>query len=223
MPRLLCLSIVCLLLFGTIGRAEPIPITAGFVNFTDEPGGVMLTGRGFTLTGGWFPSTVRGTFWYDNCFFYACMPGEVIDFGTTTYGFSASDSSQAISGVIAGTFYKELFLDAELTFSGPRVVAPSELDGSSPRRSGAFTMEGQMVVYQDSGRMGAPVFLANVFGAGTATAFLDLDPSLGPGFQVLDLDYNFRDAAPVPEPATVLLFATGVAMFGGRLARARRG
>ena len=219
MARLLPCVLVLLLGFPTAGRADPVTITSGHVIFTDEPGSLELTAPGLLLQGDWFPSSVFGTFWYDRCSAVACAPGAVVDFGTTTYGFSADDFSETISGVVMGTAYDELFVDATLTFTGPRVHAPSDAGGVSQWRFGPFAMDGHITVYGNRSRAGGPLFAGDLRGSGTAGVIFGTHPTTANGFLVHEVRYDFATPAPVPEPSTLLLAVSGMALCGRRVWR----
>lgn len=207
--------------------ADPVSITGGTVIFTDEPGDFRLTGPGFDLQGWWFPSTVRGTFWFDRCHpdltGGGCAPGSRIDFGTTTYGIGFGDSTgiDQGSGTIGGVAYDQLFYRGQWTFHGPSVVAPTTFDESPLTRDGRFVFEGSLAAYATDSRTGLPLFSANLRGSGTARAYFGVETSLpgGPRLLVHDLDYFFDDTAPVPEPSTLLLAGTAL---GAAFARYRR-
>ena len=211
MKRLLYTAAVLSLLFARPAGADPLTVTSGFLIFTDEPGAFSLAGTDFVLTGEWFPRVVSGTFWFDQC--QPCEPGSVVDFGSTTYSFSQSDLSFApSSGVLRGTSYSELFLDAELTFNGPRVMAP--LTGGTAQ--GSFTMEGSIVAYLDRSHTSGHVWSSDLFGSGVAIA------SFGPGLVLHELEYEFVESDPVPEPSTLLLIGAGLAAGARRFTEARR-
>ena len=194
--------------------ADPITVTSGQVVFTDEPGDFFLAGRGFQLSGEMFPSTLRGTFWFDQCHpdltGGGCLPGARIDFGTTTYGIGEGDEGR---GTIGGVVHEQLFYSGEWTFRGPSVIAPATL--AEPQvRDGHFAFEGSIFAYPTDSRTGTPLFAASLRGGGTARAFFGGDSRL----VVHDLHYMF-EPQPVPEPSTLFLVSTGI---GVAIRRCRR-
>jgi len=220
MLRAFCSVIALLLVSCRPAAANPVTITSGFMIFTDEPGEFRLAGAGIDLAGSWFPRTVEGTFWYDRC---PCAAGSRVDFGTTTYAFS-TDRSAIAGGSVGGVTYSELFYDARVTFTGPNVLAPMQLnDGEATRRSGPFDFAGRIAVFTDESLSGAPLFSGDLRGSGTAHVAFGAageDPR-GP-FLLHDLVYTFEAPAPIPEPATFLLMITGLAAAVARRVAHRR-
>jgi hypothetical protein len=193
------------LLFRGTAAADPIPVTSGFVAFTDEPGAFRVAGSGFDVAFGFFPEVVSGTFWYDRCA-SGCAPGTAVDFGTTTYTFS--EGFQGNSGRVNGIDYPQLFSAGELTFTGPAIVLPSvfpEPGSPGPLLLGEFTFQGNVSLFTTESRTGPPVFSSELTGRGTARVFAGQIPA--DLFVVQDLEYTFT---PVPEPSTLAMLVPGV-------------
>ena len=222
MRRSLSAVVVLIILTCTPVGADPITVTSGFVQFTDEPGEFLLVGRGFELSGSMFPSTLSGTFWFDQCHpdltAGGCLPGARIDFGSTTYG--VGDLEDQGRGTIGGVVHEELFYSGEWTFHGPTVLAPTTFDEQPLVRDGHFLFEGSIFAYPTDLRTGAPLFSASLRGGGTARVFFGVETFGGSGPRLIlhDLDYVF-ETQPVPEPSTLLLLSAGL---GAALRRCRR-
>ena len=69
-----------------------------------------------------------------------------------------------------------------------------------------FVAEGFVSVLET----GSPEF--SLRGAGTATMNFGLDPSVPDAFRVRTVDLQFGDAAPIPEPGTILLLSAATVM-----------
>lgn len=221
MARVLCSAVALVLVLCRSAVADPLTVTSGFVIFTDEPGEFALAGPGFDLQGSWFPRTVTGTFWHDRC--QPCAAGTPVDFGSTTYAFS-TDRSAIAGGSVGGVAYDQLFYDAQVTFTGPFVFAPVQLneDGAT-RQSGSFDFMGRIAVFAGDSPSGSALFSADLRGSGTAHVFFGAatDDAQGP-FVLHDLDYIFEDQAPIPEPSTLLLMGSSLAAAAARRVTQRR-
>jgi hypothetical protein len=221
MPRTFHSCFLVFLLAGSTAHAEPLRLTSGVATLTDEPGSFSLAGRGFVVEGGWWPTVVSGTFWWSRCGLPGCTVGAPVNFGTTTYGFAEHESTGR--GVVAGVTYERLFFGGELTFSGPHVTAlPTRAgDGPAVPQLGAFSFAGHIAGYADESRVGDPLFALHLVGAGTAAVWFS--DATGGRVGLHDLEYRFTNAEPIPEPSTVFLLATAVAVAASRLKRRTRG
>lgn len=194
--------------------ADPIPITAGHLEMGRSSGSLLLIGgeRDFSLSasvgvfdaffGPWLSCTP------------ACAPGATINVGANFTGFSLRNATGTIDGE---TFFGVGGLvsgsSASVRFMGSTVAPP--LDGDTATVIAPFLLEGSFLFSQS---IGAPVTTGSFFGLGTATVTLQRD--LPTVWSYAAADYEFD---PIPEPATLLLTASGLmGVIGTRLQRGRR-
>jgi hypothetical protein len=205
-------ALAFVLLFGGTSAADPLTITSGVINFTDEPGGFDVAGQDFDLDFGWFPKVVSGTFWFDRCR-AGCPLGSTVDFGTTTYGFH--EQFQGYGGSVNGVSYPELFRIGEVTFTGPVIAIPPTLPETFARLEGPFSFHGTVSLFTEPSGT-TPIFSGELTGRGTAKAIVSID---APGTAIVeDLDYIF--GSPVPEPSTLVMLVSG--LIGGAAGLRRR-
>ena len=210
-------GLAAVLLLPSQASADPVTITAGHTEVLLGAGLARgaLQGEGFSMTFG--ADGFRAAVALD-C--VPCLPGATVNlsgfFNLPRVGGSA---------VVDGTTYPQIYFDMTGTFTSPSFVVTGE---STVALTAPFTYTGSVSGYLiDPWVFGItePVFTRTLTGGGTASATFIFarfsEEADGVMFTATDLRYDFSDAAPVPEPATMLLCGAGTAFL--MLRRRRRG
>ena len=205
-----------IVLSGSLAFAEPVRVIRS---------GDVYTGNydtGFNLSGSDFSFMVSQ--WLDpivNC--GPCTPGAVLDLGTTL-AVRDWDAGRATQD---GRSYESVYYSGSFNFDAGSVVVPDMPPGQSgpdaqglSRRFTTYTFTGTLAGFADPSLTGTPLFSTPLTGGGlVAVAFSNYPPESG--IRVLQLDYHFASAAPVPEPGSLLLFGSGAACIAARWRRRR--
>ena len=194
-------------------RAESIHITSGAWQWSGLAGAGSLTlaGAGFSLDA---HTGVNGVFWpYLQCNVPECHPGTTVNLeahwdgldvpGTATINGTTVrvGSLDPTFGWIIADFRGSLTIPA--TFTAGVVTAPFTF-------TGLFAYpENPMITHRFP-----------LFGSGTATLTFAPYQAFPGALLMTDVRYEFSDAAPTPEPASLLLIGTG--LTGVFCARRRR-
>jgi PEP-CTERM motif len=196
--------------------AEPIRILSGAIRL-DSEGSLnwQLEGSRFAVARDINPDFFWDTTGLDiGCFNEGgCANGERMAFSTATFDNRSLGRGDAL---VNGVAYDDIDFSGSWSLSSPGAALP---DGPElfAVLVAPFSFSGSLRGARD----GQEIFNVDLIGSGRAQVSI---ARIGPGGWVIDeaasLDYLFATPTPVPEPASMLLVATGCAAFA---AARRRG
>jgi hypothetical protein len=195
--------------------ADPIPVTSGFFSVTGLGANALFEfdAPDFRAAGNLEPGVVGPDL---TCF--PCAPGDVISLDTR---FLASPG--AGTATVDGTVFPLIGFSAfNFLFEAPDIVAPGTAGSFTVTRP--FSFSGRLSGFDVLDPFQTPNFQRLLIGQGQMTASFKENPNPGgpPLFVFHSIRYDFAEPAPVPEPATFLLAATGLAATLRLRRRARR-
>ena len=214
------------LLFASSASADPIVVTSGqFVVPDDDADFFQFFGADGFVLGGLFSVLQSSPFL--TCI-PGCSAGTVVNLSTVAGGtspFTRFTLGQATGAVIDGRVFLPPFglradsprLVGTFRFDAPAVVVPPPVDAaaSGVNLTGPFVFHGDVTGFApEDATASVPLFHVDLVGQGTANLSLSFF-----GAEENQLFYTF---SATPEPASLLLFVTGLAGLAAKRGRRRR-
>jgi hypothetical protein len=210
------LALLACLLFAAEARADTFVITGGSATSGNTSGGFFtITGDGFTLTGGF-------NFGPNSCL--PCTAGQIANFGSFNNGDDVVDGFPATFG---GTTYDHLYFPFSSVRFSSGIIVPNTTDkvftvtvpfGFTATLQGCT--DSHAVI---SGCSPGDTVFSNATFIGQGTATVQMSSTLVGGTRIYSFNsihYNFGSTS-TPEPATLVLLATGLTGVGAAARRWR--
>ena len=198
---------------SSLTRADPIIITSGSVSVS----GAFIGAPIYNFSGTNFLVTALGS---DHGLIgpacIECVSGDVI---STNSIFGDGRGTVTING----TTFNDIFILAQLTFTGPDIIIPAT-NSTNLTLTAPFTLSGFMAgCLEPLLFCQTVVFSTQVSGSGLATIQYEglVDSQGRMFFRFQNVTYTFADTT-IPEPSSMLLLTSGIAALVGAKFKARR-
>ncbi len=208
----LCSLVLIVVFAPTPTRADPIVVTSGTITVSGLAGGphFNLSGNNFTATslGG-----DTGNFQLQSAC-APCVAGQMLGVGGSFIGAQVGGGGTA---TINGMSFSGLGWSGNIGLGGNSFVVPNVM--TNVTITVPFTFTATLNGCQGSCLVNPVIFTVSLVGSGTATALLNFSgtDSMGrPIFVFSTATFQFEE---VPEPASLLLFGSGVALLTAKLRR----
>ena len=214
-------AVVSVLCWINLAVADPIVITSGhaYSRWDAEPVSFELNGDGTHIRAATYgppaPRSIRA--------------GETVVLRTFLTTINSDIAHHPVSATVNGTFYPSAWLFGRLDFLGAPFVAPPAKAGEYPpyppfdSLRTTFVMNGHLEGYADIDQT-IPLFTTTVTGSGLASVsgYRAFEDNVWSSYGIdggAFFEFTPENPSPTPEPASLVLFATGLVAVAGRKLR----
>jgi len=207
----LCTLFLIVVFTPALTRADPIVVTSGNIMVSGLIGGPV-----FNLSGNNFSATSlggdSGNFASQKC--SPCVAGTTLGVGGSFLGLQLGGGGTAN---INGTLFTNVGWSGQMSLNGGSIIVPSVL--TNVTITVPFTFTATLNGCSGGCLINPTIFTVELVGSGTATLelnFSGLDQLGRPIFFFQKATFQFEE---VPEPASILLFGSGLAFLTAKLRR----